>query len=122
MKNISRITLVFGFLFFMCHASLAQCDSSITLTVPTVFSPNSDNNNDGFNVESDCIYSLEKNIYNRWGQLLFHSQQINEPWNGRTTSGAEAPEGTYFYIINVGFYENGVETTKVFKGTVSLLR
>jgi len=90
--------------------------------IPNVFTPNFDNNNDGFNVKSDCIYSLEKKVYNRWGQLLFHSNQINEPWNGRTTAGAEAPEGTYFYIINVGFYRDGEKVTETHKGTVTLLR
>lgn len=90
--------------------------------IPNVFTPNFDNNNDGFNVKSDCISSLEKKVYNRWGQLLFQSSQINEPWNGRTTAGVEVPEGTYFYVITVGFHQNGIETQETFKGTVTLIR
>ncbi len=90
--------------------------------IPNVFTPNHDNNNDGFNVKSSCIYSLEKKVFNRWGQLLFHSTQINEPWNGRTTAGDEATEGTYFYIIDVGFYKNGEEVKETYTGTITLLR
>jgi len=92
------------------------------LIIPNVFTPNFDEINDGFNLIGGCIYSINKQIYNRWGQLIFQSNQINEVWNGRTTAGDEAPEGTYFYIFKVGLYENNSETTKILKGTVSLLR
>ncbi|NQX99406.1 MAG: gliding motility-associated C-terminal domain-containing protein [Flavobacteriales bacterium] len=109
-----------------------SCNSSFSVTVfiegesefiiPNVFSPNGDGNNDDFNIKSSCIYSLSKKIYNRWGTLLFQSNQINEVWNGRTTSGKEVPEGTYFYIFDVETIVNGKPTSKIFKGTVSLLR
>lgn len=87
-----------------------------------MFTPNGDGNNDGFNVKSTCIYSLEKKIYNRWGSLLFESTQINEEWDGRTRAGEEVPEGTYFYIIKVGTYENSEEVLETFTGSLSLLR
>jgi len=105
-------------------------NNSVTITVegvsdffiPNVFTPNGDDNNDGFNVKSSCIFSLEKKIYNRWGELLFESIQINEVWDGRTRAGEEVPEGTYFYIIQVGMYQNNEEIIETFTGTVSLLR
>jgi len=43
------------------------------LIIPNVFSPNFDGVNDGFNVEGGCLYSVDKKIFNRWGELLFHS-------------------------------------------------
>ena len=92
------------------------------LIIPNVFSPNDDGVNDGFNLFGGCIHSVEKQIYNRWGQLLFHSNLIDEEWDGRTRSGAKASEGTYFYIFKVGMFLNGNESQKTFKGTVSLLR
>ena len=53
-------------------------------------------------------------IFNRWGQKLFESNNNEAYWNGRTTSGSEVPDGTYYYII----------TTKeeTHKGFVQLLR
>jgi gliding motility-associated-like protein len=97
-------------------------DGESTLIIPNIFTPNFDGLNDGFNLQGGCLISVDKKIYNRWGELLFQSNQINEVWNGRTTSGKDVPEGTYFYIFIVDLYENGIEVQKTFTGTVSLLR
>jgi gliding motility-associated-like protein len=88
------------------------------LQIPTVFTPNSDGMNDVFNIVGTDITGLEMQIYNRWGQLLFETNQINEGWNGRTTAGNIAPDGTYFYIINM-IVDN---EPKLYKGTLSLIR
>lgn len=97
-------------------------EGSSPLIIPNVFTPNHDGINDGFNFSGGCLNAVNKKIFNRWGQLLFESTQIAEEWNGRTTSGEEVPEGTYFYIFTISLIEDGNETTKVFKGTVTLLR
>ena len=101
---------------------IVYVEGESVLIIPNVFTPNGDGVNDGFNLKGGCIYSIDKQIFNRWGQLLFQSSQINEVWNGRTTAGDEVPEGTYFYIFKVGLFENNSEEIKIFKGTVSLLR
>ncbi len=97
-------------------------EGSSTLIIPNVFTPNQDGINDGFNFSGGCLNAVNKKIFNRWGQLLFESNQIAEEWNGRTKAGEKAPEGTYFYIFTISLIENGNETTKIFKGTVTLLR
>ena len=97
-------------------------EGSSPLIIPNVFSPNFDGMNDGFNIIGGCITSINKKIYNRWGQLLFESNQIVEEWDGRTRAGENVPEGTYFYIFTINLKEDGNETTKIFKGTVTLLR
>ncbi|KJS06830.1 MAG: hypothetical protein VR77_03160, partial [Flavobacteriales bacterium BRH_c54] len=97
-------------------------EGSSPLIIPNVFTPNQDGVNDGFNFSGGCLNAVNKKIYNRWGQLLFESNQIAEEWNGRMTSGEEAPEGTYFYIFTISLIEDGNEITKIFKGTVTLLR
>ncbi|MGL5892459.1 MAG: gliding motility-associated C-terminal domain-containing protein, partial [Bacteroidia bacterium] len=38
-------------------------------------------------------------IYNRWGNLLFESNDTTAGWNGRF-NGNEVEDGTYYYIIN----------------------
>ncbi len=122
----------FWLVFFSCFFSIeikAQCDTDTSSTlsiseviIPNVFTPNSDGLNDGFNVYGGCITAIDKKIYNRWGALLFQSNQIEEVWNGRTTSGEKVPEGTYFYVFNVEMLVDGVSTSKTFKGSLSLLR
>jgi gliding motility-associated-like protein len=68
-------------------------------TVPNVFSPNGDGINDLWTVTGTNITALYGTIYNRWGQLIFKWDGINGGWNGRTTSGLEAPGGIYYYIV-----------------------
>ncbi|PCJ24171.1 MAG: hypothetical protein COA97_10330 [Flavobacteriales bacterium] len=90
----------------------------VSFIIPNVFSPNGDNQNDLFEVSSNAISSLHMKIFNRWGTLLFETNQLREGWNGRTTAGIESSEGTYFYVIEVGL--NG--TNEIFKGFFTLLR
>ena len=47
------------------------------------------------------VNDYELKVFNRWGQLIFESNQLNEGWNGRTNSGTEVPEGTYYYTIEI---------------------
>ncbi len=83
------------------------------IVIPNVFSPNRDGINDLFK-PSGNFTNLSMNIYNRYGELMYTSSQLNEGWNGRTTSGIKCSEGTYFYII---------ETEKdTFTGSLTLLR
>ncbi len=126
--NIKLELLVFT-IFFSTTLSLksqtVECigiDIESGINIPNVFTPNLDMNNDGFNVQSYCITSLKKEIYNRWGQLLFQSNQISEPWYGRTNTGDKVPGGVYFYIFTIGYFNDGVELIETYKGSVTLLR
>lgn len=101
---------------------IVAVEGSSPLIIPNVFTPNQDGINDGFNFSGGCLNAVNKKIFNRWGQLLFESNQIAEEWNGRTKAGEKAPEGTYFYIFTTSLIEDGNETTKIFKGTLTLLR
>lgn len=101
---------------------LIEVEGEADLIIPNVFTPNRDGLNDGFNIEGGCVLSADKKIFNRWGELLFNSNQVNEFWYGRTTAGEEVPEGTYFYLFDLEIIVDGESTPKIFKGTVSLLR
>jgi gliding motility-associated-like protein len=84
---------------------------------PNVFTPNGDGVNDLFKFTGICdrnTYTLK--IYDRWGILMFATSDKNINWDGRTTSGKEASEGVYYYIIG---FENG---NKPQTGFVELVR
>jgi gliding motility-associated-like protein len=67
--------------------------------LPTAFTPNGDGLNDCFGVKSwGNLSRLEMNIYNRWGQLLFHSTNASNCWDG-TYKGIPQPTGTFVYQI-----------------------
>ena len=90
-----------------------------SLIIPNVFTPNGDGSNDVFTVDGVNLASVKCDIYNRWGQHLYEWNAVNGFWDGKTTSGGDVPDGTYYYIIEaVGL--DGVEYEK--QGSVSLIR
>ncbi|MBL8001176.1 MAG: gliding motility-associated C-terminal domain-containing protein [Flavobacteriales bacterium] len=90
-----------------------------SITIPNVFSPNGDGVNDGFVVLSEGIRSLRVLVYNRWGQEVGSLEGRLEPWDGRTKSGQQVPEGTYFYVLEA----EAVDGTALSRsGTLTLVR
>ncbi len=86
---------------------------------PNVFSPNHDGENDLFYFPSEGVTEMYCKIYNRWGNLIYEFSQINEGWNGRTNSGKECSEGTYFYVVTYKFQDSDLKKAK---GFVTLFR
>lgn len=89
-----------------------------TLQVPNVFTPNGDSINDRFEIILENISSYQIQIFNRWGELLFTSQEVNVHWDGKYKQ-RECPDGVYFYIIEARS-NSGREYN--LSGTVTLLR
>ena len=78
--------------------------NSLDVTIPNIFTPNNDMINDVFAIEGiNSQFSLI--ILNRWGEKIFSQQPYLNNWDGRTSSGLEVPNGTYFYILS-NFVEN----------------
>jgi gliding motility-associated-like protein len=73
----------------------------IEISIPNVFTPNGDNENDFFQlITVENILELEVVILNRWGNLVFESSDLNFKWNGSIqNNGQECSDGTYFYKI-----------------------
>jgi gliding motility-associated-like protein len=70
------------------------------LEIPNVFTPNNDGVNDVFGATSYRISEFKCSIYDRWGILISVISSVNEKWDGRTTAGVLAKDGTYFYVLN----------------------
>jgi len=67
---------------------------------PNVFTPNGDNINDTWQIKYLESYpGCEVEVFNRYGQKVFHSTGYSSPWNG-TYNGQPLPAATYYYIIN----------------------
>lgn len=95
--------------------STQSVNAQTGVAIPNVFTPNNDNVNDEFVIKPNGITVTDYNIkiYNRWGSLMFSSQNINISWDGRTTAGVKVSEGIYYYIISL----NNTE----YKGELSLI-
>jgi gliding motility-associated-like protein len=76
-------------------ALIPACDASF---IPSIFSPNSDEVNDGFGVfiKSSCIKEPTFTIFNRWGEIVFETSDVKQLWDGKF-KGKDLPSGTYFY-------------------------
>jgi gliding motility-associated-like protein len=90
--------------------------------IPQGFSPNGDGINDRFEIMGISEYpQLELSILNRWGNVVYNKKQYDNTWDGKATEGitfgnSDLPEGTYFYIIDLG------NNQKPLKGFVYLNR
>jgi len=98
------------------NISSLSFEEQFNLTPPSVLTPNRDGFNDEFRLDLPEAISQCTNIeiFNRWGMKVFESKGQNMGWDGRTTTGAEVPDGTYFYIVDV----KGI----VKKGSITLMR
>ena len=69
------------------------------LYIPDAFSPNEDLKNDSFSIYSSCDFELyEMTIYNRWGELVFKSNNSKIHWDG-TYKNQKVQKGVYTYKL-----------------------
>jgi len=87
--------------------------------VPSAFSPNSDLLNDLFVPGGEGILNYEITIFNRWGEVMFRSDNSNINWDGKLASGDFAPSDVYGYAIRVTDF---LGNSYPYNGTVHLLR
>ena len=72
--------------------------------VPTVFTPNGDNENDRFQVIDKHIQELlVLKVFNQWGNLLFETNEMNDGWDG-TYEGIEQEMDTYIFYLEAILY------------------
>lgn len=88
------------------------------LFVPNAFSPNGDGTNDIFLIKGASIKSFKIEIFNRWGELIFESTDIENSWDG-TYRGVPVPEGVYAYMLNFRGFDNRLQ---VRQGNITLIR
>ncbi|NOX48581.1 MAG: T9SS type B sorting domain-containing protein [Chlorobi bacterium] len=92
------------------------------ILAPTAFSPNGDNLNDVFMVKGlgTDLVRFELNIYDRWGAVVFKTNDILEGWNGKLfNNGEPQPKEVYTWSASLE-YSSGEKIAD--KGNVTLLR
>lgn len=109
------------------HGCISEPDSVIVimteseLIIPNAFTPNEDGVNDNFHILNPIFYPIFSfDIYNRWGQKVFETEDILTGWDG-TYQAIDQEIGMYVWLVT---YEKYNEPGKVYalKGTVTLLR
>ncbi|MDO9186840.1 MAG: PKD domain-containing protein [Bacteroidia bacterium] len=88
--------------------------------IPNTFTPNGDEKNDSFSAKGVFIKEFEMRIFDRWGNLIFISNDINKAWDGKIKRGTEiALQDVYVYSIRVVDFK---KEEYLYKGIVTLLR
>lgn len=99
-----------------------RIDYASNIKVPSAFSPNGDGLNDEFKI---YLHQYEKliafKVFNRWGNLVFETNNINRGWNGYF-KGQPAPSDVYMYYIEVLLPGPDGGEIQTLKGDVSLIR
>ncbi len=93
---------------------------SCFIAVPSAFTPNGDGVNDFlYPLKAYKSSNLNFNVYNRFGQLLFHGDDWQQKWNGKF-KGELQPPGTYVWTLEYTNTETGTAVHQ--KGTTILIR
>lgn len=96
-----------------CKKADKQCPEW-TFYIPNSFTPNGDGLNDTFGPKGTGTESFEMWIYDRTGQQLFHTTDINNEWTG-----SNCQQGGYTYLIKATD-KCGYQHT--YSGTIILIR
>ncbi|RQO30540.1 hypothetical protein DBR32_13330 [Taibaiella sp. KBW10] len=86
--------------------------------IPTGFSPNADGKNDILRIRGYGIEKVNLQIFNRWGEKVFETNQVDKGWDG-TYKGVLQEMDTYGYILTADFID-GTSAKK--QGNVTLVR
>lgn len=98
-------------------ASICVLDT-LSLFIPDAFTPNDDEINDVFKINSLSIIKLDLKIFNRWGELLFETNDVKKGWTGYY-KGNLCPTDYYIYQIK---YKGKSTPWKYKNGVFYLLR
>ncbi len=106
-------------------SNIVCVDNCPKYILPNTFTPNGDNQNDHFKpMVTRFVDHIEIQIFNRWGGLVFETEETNINWDGKDLQGKDLAEGVYFYTCRV--FEKTVQgilpTDNILSGDVMILR
>ena len=95
-------------------------------TLPNVFTPNGDGINDVFEPKVtglDLITGAKTVIFNRWGNILWDSEDPFIQWDGKSKhTHLDCPPGTYFYVTDITYHGETGEETLHLQGSITIVR
>lgn len=109
----------FGCTDTLCKVISVGCPDDIVY-LPNTFTPNGDGLNDVFNVSTlgYCIEKFSLKIYDRWGELIFESEDILKGWDGKFKKEI-VKDDVYIYLLD---YTMINKKAKSKRGHVSVIK
>ncbi|MCB0707178.1 MAG: gliding motility-associated C-terminal domain-containing protein [Saprospiraceae bacterium] len=119
------VTAVDTFFNESAYSNIFCVDNCPIYELPNTFTPNGDGQNDLFYPFPYCfVERVSFRVFNRWGEMVFETENPDLGWDGRNLRGKELPEGTYYYTCQV--YEqrvNGIiPANEILNGWIELIR
>ncbi|MBI1182990.1 T9SS type B sorting domain-containing protein [bacterium] len=91
-----------------CDAKAAIEIKVVSLEIPTAFTPNNDGTNDTWVIKNlELLYNSKVSIYNRWGGLIFSTENNSEQWDG-SYNGSPVPPASYYFVIEADGISTGI--------------
>jgi gliding motility-associated-like protein len=103
---------------FTIDSTVVLLNQDPEAALPTAFSPNADENNDVLFLRGSCVKEVSLKIYDRWGELVFFTDNTAVGWDGNYRGG-QAAAGVYVYVLDYVLYNDEI---KHGKGNVTLIR
>ncbi|GLR19249.1 hypothetical protein GCM10007940_38650 [Portibacter lacus] len=92
--------------------------------IPNVFSPNEDGYNDFFDIhlpENLIVESFSIQIFDRWGNRVFSSLNINDSWDGKLNT-ETLSAGVYIYFIDLDYIDENGPGSEFISGDIGIVR
>jgi len=97
---------------------LINIERFVNIVIPNAFTPNGDGFNDLFGIRQVAIATMDFQIFDRWGNLIFRTQDPQFTWDG-TCNGQPVPEGVYIYLLKgMSIFDTEINNT----GDISVIR
>lgn len=100
------------------YSNYTSIKNDLLIFLPDAFTPNNDRDNDIFKAEGKYLRDFKLSVFNRWGEMIFYSENMSEGWDGKFKN-IDCPPGVYVYVISA-LDNNNKEKLK--KGSVILLK
>lgn len=119
------ITLISSDSVGTCKDSVTKClayECEFTFYIPDAFTPNADGLNEIFLGKGSCIRDFRMYVFDRWGNKIFESNDMNKGWDGKVQKISNekiAQEDVYVWKVNITDYSG---RTHDYIGNVSLIR
>jgi gliding motility-associated-like protein len=74
-------------------------ESSISISLPNVFTPNGDGTNDYLEIKTADIFEFSVVVLDNNGKVVYQSQDVDFKWDGHLQNGDKSPQANYVYYI-----------------------
>lgn len=93
-----------------CKDSLTKIillEEAVNFFMPNIFTPNGDSINETFSIVATGISSFQMLIFNRWGEVVYQSDDIYQGWNGKNKFGQLCSSGVYSVVVSYTIASSG---------------